>query len=283
MPFKPINPRNAILEAVVSVHCNRPLTEFEMDAVRELHPKFARDLPKLDTMTVATLYLGPGAPPARGPNTPAPPVTMAAYKKDGTLETRLILQGQSVTVNFLLYSRWRDLGPKACLWIREVLTAALCRSSPNMPPLAIMALQHQIVDVFKWDGDEASMTIADLFKSEPARLPKAVWTSVGSPWQAAHTTVVPYVRGPLPRAALVDLLNVDLNDEPSVGWRLRLEHTSEVRFEAPLQPEMLFVSPEADATPLVEAVMNDLHARNRDMMQGLLRPDMLSRIGMGAA
>lgn len=278
MPFKPINPRNAILEAVVVVHLNRPALDFEVAAVRALHPRLARDLPRLDDLQVGTIYFGSGAPP---PHPPGSPVMMAAYKKDGTLETRLLLNGPMLTVNFLLYTRWNELWPKAATWIREVLNAAAAAHRPSVaPPLAVAALSHQIIDVFVWGGSPGDVSVADLFSDGPSRLPEAAWKAVGSPWYAAHSTNKPFALGGLPPSALVDFLITDLSEEQGVGWRLRLEHLMEARFGQPLGPAELFTQAQSNGAPLAETIMDELHARNRALMQSLLRPDALSRIGM---
>lgn len=279
--FRPINPRNAILEAVVVVHLSRPALDFESAAVRALHPRLARDLPRLDDLQVGTFHFGSGGPP---PHLPGAPVVMAAYKKDGTIETRLLLNGPILTVNFLLYTRWSELWPKAAVWIQEMLDAIAAAHRPSIaPPLSVAALAHQIIDVFLWSGVPGDVSVADLFNDGPPRLPSAVWAAVGSPWYAAHSTSEPFTPGGLPLSALVDSLSVNLSEEQNVGWRLRLEHLVEARFGQPLSPTRLFAQARSGGTPQAETIMDGLHARNHALMRSLLRPKVLTRIGMDAS
>lgn len=278
MPFKPINPRNAILEAVVVVHLNRPVFEFEAVAVRALHPKLARDLPRLDPVQVGTIYFGQGEPP---PHPPGAPVVMAAFKRDGTLETRLLLNGPMLTVNFLLYTRWGELWPKAAFWIQESLDAAATAHQPGTaPPLEVIGLTHHIVDVFRWRGPAESISVVDLFTDKPPRLPEAAWTATGSPWQATHSVNERFSLAGLPPSTLADHLSVDLGSEEGVGWRLRLEHVLEARFSHSLFLTGLFSRPQSGGMPLAETVMDEFHVRNRLLVQSLFRPDVLSRIGL---
>lgn len=278
MTFRPINPRNAVLEAVVLLHLNRPVFAPETAAVRALHPRLAHDLPRLDEVQVANIVFGPALPSVP----PGAPVQMAAFKKDGNVETRLLLQGPLLAVNFLLYTRWDELWPKAVGWIRATLEALRETGAPNgLPPLQVTMIGHQMINVFMWEGAPEAVTVKELFAQKPLRLADAAWEAAGQPWFAAHSTNQPLdLEGH--RAASVDSLSFDLSDDALIGWRLRLEQTLEARLAQPVDSGWLIAERDQSGRPLIDAVVNDLHERSRRLMRSLLRPEMLNRIGMEA-
>ncbi len=276
--FRPVNPRNAVLEAVVLLHLNRPVFAPEAAALRALHPRLAHDLPRLDETLMANIVFGP-APPSVPPGAP---VQMAAFKKDGTLETRLFLQGPLLAVNFLLYTRWDELWPKAAGWIRAVIqTLREAGASNGLPPFQVAMIGHQMINVFVWEGARDAVTAKELFAQKPSRLADAAWDASDQPWFAAHSTNQPLdLEGR--RVAIVDLLSFDLSDEPPAGWRLRLDQTFEARLAQPIDPGDLIAKRDQSGPPLIHSVVNDLHERSRRLVRSLLRPEMLSRIGMEA-
>lgn len=279
MTFRPVNPRNAVLEAVVLLHFDRPVLAPEAAAVRALHPRVKHDLPRLDELQVATIAFGPAMPSVL----PGTPVSMASFKKDGTLETRVLLHGPLLAVNFLLYTRWDELWPKASTWIRMVVEAlGNAGRSNGLPPLRVAVCGHQMINVFVWEGDGHGVTVKDLFAQKPHRLADAAWDAAGQAWFVVHSANEPLVveSG---QAALVDSLTFDLAEEQRVGWRLRLEQTLEARFAEPLALEALIAKPREDGQTLIDTLAGQLHDRSRKLMRSLLPAEMLERIGMDAS
>jgi hypothetical protein len=265
-----------VLEAVVLLHFDRPVFAPESSAVRALHAQIKQDLPRLDEIQVATIAFGPSMPHLP----PGAPVSMASFKKDGTLDTRLIVQGPLLAVNFLLYTHWDELWPKASVWIRMCLRA-LDEAGPGagLPPLRVAGCGHQMVNVFVWDGSGRDVTIGDLFATKPSRLADAAWTAKGQAWFAVHSANEPGP-GENAGAALIDSLTFDLAEEKPTGWRLRLEQTLETRFTAPLPLRALATNPSEDGGTDIDALMDQLHDRTRNLMRSLLSAEMLKRIGM---
>jgi hypothetical protein len=263
--FRPVNPRNAVLEAVVLLHFNRPVFGPEVAAFRAFHPQLAQDLPRLNEVRAATIAFGPSPPSIP----PGPPVEMAAFKRDGSLETRLFLNGPLLAVNFLLYTRWDELRPKAVGWIRS--------GPAGVAPLQVAVVGHQMM--FLWEGASKQAAVRDLFAERPSRLADAAWNATGQPWFAVHSANQPFEFDGK-QAGLVDALTFDFTEEPGVGWRLRLEQTLEARFGHPADTADL-VEPRPDGGPaFIDALLDRLHHETRGLMRSILRPEMLKRIGM---
>lgn len=206
---------------------------------------------------------------------------MASYKKDGTFDTRLMLSGATLTVNFLVYTRWHELWPKAASWIQTVLDAVGGAVAPGpVQPIGVTSLAHQIIDVFLWQDGPDDLSAREIFLDRHPRLPEAAWNATGQSWQSVHSINLRNEIDLLPSAALIDYLLIDVSEEASVGWRLRMEQILEVRLAQPIPPEVVFQRASHDAPKLADSVMEGLHNRNRKLVQSLLRPDMLSRIGM---
>jgi len=278
--FRPVNPRNAVLEAVALLHFNRQVFAPEAAAVRALHPRLAHDLPRLDEVQVATIAFGPGPPSPRL----GAPVSMAAFKKDGTLETRVFLNGAGalLAVNFLLYTKWDELRPKAAGWICMVLAALReIGGSDGIPPLQVTTVGHQMINVFIWDEADGGVTVRELFAEKPSRLADAAWNAAGQPWFAMHSTNQP-LDAESRNVALIDSLSFDLAEEPTIGWRLRLEQTLEARFAQPIDFDDLVKGEQEGRLAPIDALLDRLHNETRSLMRSILRPDMLRRIGMEA-
>jgi len=276
--FRPINPRNAVLEAVVLLQFDRPVLAPEAAAVRGLHPLLMHDLPRLDELQVATLAFGPAMSSApHGSH-----VSMASFKKDGTLETRMLLNGPLLAINFLSYTSWDQLLPKATAWIRMALEAISEAGAKNgLPPLRVSVCGHQMINVFVWEGDGRDVSVKELFLQKPRRLSDAAWDAAGQPWFVVHSANEPLLVEDI-RPALIDSLSFDLAEEPRVGWRLRVELTLEARFAEPLAYDKLVVKPRESGELLIETLLGQLHDRSRDLMRSLLPTEMLERIGMDA-
>ena len=276
MTFRPVNPRNAVLEAVVLLHFDRPVLAPEAAAVRALHPRVKHDLPRLDELQVATIAFGPAMPSVP----PGTPVSMASFKKDGTLETRVLLHSPLLAVNFLLYTRWDELWPKASAWIRMVVGALGEAGTRNgLPPLRVAVCGHQMINVFVWEGDASGVTAMELFAQKPPRLADAAWNAAGQAWFAVHSANEPLAVDGVP-AALIDSLSFDLAEEQRVGWRLRLEQTLEARFAEPLALEVLMAKQREGGQTLLDTLAGQLHDRSRMLMRSLLPAQMLEQIGM---
>jgi hypothetical protein len=274
--FRPVNPRNAVLEAVVLLHFDRPVLAPEAAAVRALHPRVKHDLPRLDELQVATIAFGPAMPSVP----PGTPVSMASFKKDGTLETRVLLHSPLLAVNFLLYTRWDELWPKASAWIRMVVGALGEAGTRNgLPPLRVAVCGHQMINVFVWEGDASGVTAMELFAQKPPRLAGAAWNAAGQAWFAVHSANEPLAVDGVP-AALIDSLSFDLAEEQRVGWRLRLEQTLEARFVEPLALEVLMAKQREGGQTLLDTLAGQLHDRSRMLMRSLLPAQMLEQIGM---
>lgn len=275
MVFTPINPRNAIQEAVFVLRFTRPFLPPEADAIRALHQQFREDLPQLQVQAAVNIFLGPGGPPTPQPS---PTVQMAAYQRDGSVETRLAADGPILVANFLHYTRWNNVWPRALGWFRGAVTALSEVSPPNapgVPPLLVMACAHQVIDLFRWQGQPVDATAQGLFQGQPDRLPPAAMVARGA-WQASHTTAEQLkITSDIP-ATLIDALTLDLSQEAGIGPRLKLEHMLEVRFNRTLGLTELFGS----EAPQIDRIMNMLHSTNKSFLRKWLRPELLAQIGM---
>jgi len=279
LPFSPINARNAVLEGVVTLALDRAITNPEANAIRACHDRLSLDLPRLDEIQVVSLFFGPDPPPAM-----PTPFAMEAFQRDGALESRLFVNGQLLVANFLVYSRWREHWEKALLWFRTAKDALLSvqNQETGESPLRVIAVGHQMIDVFRWDGDPAAVSASVMFKPGPDRLPEAALRSVGQPWSASHSYLLPASPHEGAGSSSIDLfdaLTCELGEEPSVGWRVRLDHLQESRLRGPVRLADIL---DGDV-PRMEILVNNMHARNKEVVSSLVADDMLTRVRMRSA
>jgi hypothetical protein len=281
LAFEPINPRNAILEAVVIIRLSRPLGSDEAEAVKLAHKRIAEDLPKLETPPTVNLFLGP-VPPGGPPPPLAAPVIMASYKRDGSLEARLAVDQNVLVVNFLQYGRWHDLWPKAALWLGTVVDALIAHAAVQevpigrpVVPLLVTGFAHQIIDVFNWAGPPTDVSAGELFVAEAPRVPREVYVR-NQAWQVGHSVRRPSGWRRFPSAFEVDALTCDLAEDPNRGWRLRIDQTLEIQLATPHSLEGLF----SGEAPEAEGAMRYLHDLNKSTIKMLLNQEMAQRIGL---
>ena len=276
LSFRPINARNAVLEGIVVLVLDRALTPPEADAIRASHPRFQLDLPRLEEMPGISMFVGSGQPPWP----PLHPFSMAAYQRDGSLESRLLFNANLLAANFLAYSHWEEHWGKALLWFREVKDAILKAQQVGepVPPPRVAAVGHQMIDVFPWEGDQMQASASVLIKNAEGRLPDMGLRATGQTWSGAHTFTTPASigEGNSPKTALLDALSYDLGPEHPLGWRFRLDHLQETR----LQDSQALESTLGGESPLASRFVSKMHARNRDLVSALLSETMLRAIGL---
>lgn len=279
LAFRPINTRNAVLEGIAVLVLSRPLIASESTAIRSAHKVLSLDLPKLEDVQSMTMFVSTGPLPSEMPPTP---FSMSAYQRDGAVETRLLVNPQLLTANFLVYTRWEEHWEKCLLWFRAAMEAV--KSASNglgaSPPVQIAAVGHQMVDVFPWEGDPSTASAALFLRENNDRLPRMGVRSVGEAWGGMHTSASKRaVHGiDRPGVDLIDRLACDLGEEAPLGWRLRLDHLQEMRLPTPQDPGAFLNGDGSLASRLV----GELHDRNRSLVQSLLSDDMLASIGLRA-
>lgn len=271
MPFKPINPRNAIVEASVYIHFNRPVAQNETDAIRALHQrKFATELPKLENSTAISAR--PGLPPFS-----APMLTMASFMRDGYFDTKIALSNQLLAISFRNYANWSDVSEKIKDWSDEILQAMISgKTDENTPNLSVLSIGHQIVDVFVWDGNKEEASLQDLFRKPMSRLPQEIWEARGDYWLAIHSRNTRLQE----QGNLIDFLALDLSEENALGLRLKLDHNLEHRFATPVIANDCFKF--VDMNSFGGRIMDDLHEKNLALLREFLRDDVRKQIGMSS-
>lgn len=279
MYFTPINSRNAVLEAIFTIGLDRPFSPPEMASVRDAHRDLALDLPKLEQTQVS--FVGQMLSPGLLADMPAVgPVSMSSFQRDGTLDSRLMVGENLISLNFLAYSSWAEHWDRGNSWLERIVkTLASSGNSAGLPPLHVQTISHHMIDVFKWTGEAAAVGVVDLFSPSVDRLPSAVAVARGQAWSATHAYSAPVTQPAV--GQIQDWLGCDLNDEPRFGWRVRVDNMLEFRPTSPPTLEESFK--ENSGNSLVASAASVLHAQNRRVMTYLLIPEMASRIGLRAS
>lgn len=272
MSFKPINPKNAISEAVFMVHFIRPLFEHESVGIRNLHDKLKDDFPKLSDQAIQINFIAPNQMP------PAAPIEMAVYGPDGGFVRRLSVNGAVLAINELHYTRWEEVSKRAIGYLTKVLDVIATSSSTAATlPLSVRAIGLQIIDRFVWDGDPKEFALNKALVRPFERLPSAVW-GAQNPWMSSHTK---FETGPI--GAIVDKLDVwAAAFPPNPKMTVQIDNILENQYQPPTSiPEPnSFV--QGNGKKLQE-VYDLLHKRNKAMLRELVVEYLRKQIGIDRA
>ena len=268
MTFKPINPKNAIQEAVFLVHFARPLSEAESEAIKRLHTDLKEELPKLTEQSSIQIMTGNQVPHGS-------PFEMTLFGPDGGIARRLGVNPLLLAVNELLYTRWEEVSKRAIRILSRALSAAVGASgSTGMLPLVVRAISLQVIDRFYWEGKSEAFAIEKALVRPFDRLPNAVWASKG-PWMTSHTRFET-----LPMGNIVDRLDLTAAGfPPDPRLVVQIDNIVECQFAEPREPARLLAS---DSKQMHETFAV-LHDRNKTMLRGLINEYLRKQIGIDHA
>lgn len=265
--FKPINPRNAIQEAVFLVHLIRPLFEHEAAAIKKLHEELKEELPKLTQQPAIQIMAASQVPQAL-------PFEMTLFGPDGGVARRVAIGGAGIAVNELLYTRWADVSKRAIGYIQRVLEAIVSATASNATmPIAVRAVALQVIDRFVWTGAAADFAIEKALVRPFDRLPSAIWQAK-NPWIAAHSKFDLTSTG-----NVVDRLEVTTGMLPPDSRMVQIDNIIENQFSKPLEPPKLITSNSAE----LYNIYSSLHDRNKAMLRELIVEFLRKQIGIDNA
>lgn len=265
MAFQPKSDEHAIVEVVFGLIFARPFSPSEMDALAQEHARWKEFLPRMNRSAFMQVYVGPGAPPSSP--APASGVMFERFKPDGSLDWRIMAEGQHLYINCLSYTGWSDVWMR----VREFMHSA---SSVAARDNDIAAALLQYVDVFDWAGDKGEYDPAELLEFDSAFIPESI-RNRGHLW---HLHQGWYRNNDLPaEGRMLERVSIDGLEDPSSGVPI-------IKIDTYLQMEL--ASPLHAGTFLgegpVDGVFDALHCQNKTLISSILTKETLNRIGLNA-
>lgn len=267
--FVPWNEKHAIQEVVFALTFNRAVDERGMQTLLSEHQKFKTDLPKAERGEVFQFAIGAAhaAPP-----TVTRPMVFSAFKRDGSIDWRMAIEENAVSVNCLTYTRWDDVSARAIGLLRHVATG-LASSG-----LLVTGSALQYVDTFKWTGKTDDYRRDMLLRNGSRFIPAALIDSPSDPMWHLHQGVLTPTSIQGLAGKLLDRVHMDAVLENG-NYIVRID--SLLRFEfgkPPAMREALFDK----SGGFIHMVVNDLHKRNKAILVEYLAPELAVKIGLAA-
>lgn len=268
MAFQPKAGEHAVVEVVFNATLENHIAPKDMEVLAKSHDRFKSELPRLNRSQTVELFLGEGPPP---PNlqipVPTAGVMFERIKPDGTLEWRLNVSSNSLTVNCLAYTRWGEVWPRAC---RHMAEAARIVGGGNQ---RVTNLTLQYIDIFEWHGTEEPYDIGLLLRVGTGAVPSDIGKR-GVLWHLHqgwfNFSNLPYPGRQLERVHLDAVLDEQSNPIVKVDTLIRAD------LEQPLSNSDLFRQNGAVA----EKMFSYLHDRSKEVFSDFLTEDAAKGIGL---
>lgn len=198
MTFQPKSGEHAIVEVVFGVLLSRPLVKAEVDAVIGSHSVWRDWMPKIDLQEGMVFRLGPNGPEVQKGELQA--VVFERMRPDGSPEWRLRVEGQSIFVNCLAYTRWEEIWGRTSGLLDTVLKLIA------NDDVTITGILMQYIDIFEWVAAPEAYNPRELL-AVGDMIPSRVLSS--GPWWHLHQGWFKFDEPTLPKSRLLEKLHID--------------------------------------------------------------------------
>lgn len=267
---KPLNPNNAIESASFVVGFVRGLAKPTFPKISQAIADLKEELPGVGP-DQADVSMG-AMPQLPGLRIQTPQAHRFAAKKDGTPEWLVQATGNVVQVQCHDYTNFKEVWAKASRYLICALTAI----EENVQ---VAEIGFQVIDRFNYPttGDWSEYNIAELFNTESKFLTPNALKS-GPLWHLFQGWFDDYKGNRILHQLNLTgtLVGVTQQLQAAIDHRGALRGPSEDKM-LDLKP---FISPLADGKTPLDTLFDDLHKKNRAVIEDLLTPQKLESIGI---
>lgn len=189
VPFD-VHRKHAIREAIFGLQLASAPKPEDVKRFVDLGKKnWQSDLPSHGDFQLTPLL--PFPPPANIAVGLTSGASFQAFKKDGSLSWRVLVQDKVLVVNCLEYEGWQTVWPRACEYL-SVASAALLSSGNSIAGATL-----QYINGFPWDASANQYDVTSLLRADADLIPAAFWKNRGAEWHL-HQGWYDSVQEPLP-------------------------------------------------------------------------------------
>ncbi|MBX7496314.1 TIGR04255 family protein [Qipengyuania sp. 6B39] len=244
---------------------SRNFSGSEIDRVVERHDLWRLDLPKLMRPQVFQFSFLPESGEEAAPPPPVAPVAFQSFKRDGSIDWQLKIEGNSVSVNCLSYSRWNVVSRQAKNLLEKLLGLVLDQDNK------MQSVTLQYIDTFVWSGDESEYDVEALFNRNSGFFPDKFRPS-GKLWHFHQGEFAGCEGSNLPQRILqrIHLDAVVLEGRPIV----RVDTTLRAEFSGGVEGSIEAVRSTTHQT------LELLHSKNKELLSLVITDDLQQRISL---
>lgn len=266
MSFVPINDDHAVQSVVFSVLCDRPLSQQTIAHVQINHSRWQPDLPAMQTPQMFGIEIGGGGAPRQVNGSG---VEFSYLRPDGTPAWQLRFQGPIIEIECTRYTRWDRIWQQARRHLETAL-AVVVEGSIDAD-VKIFGATLQYVDRFS--TADANYDLSSLFNQNeymPSRIfeHRDVW-HFHQGWFDYSNELGPVLNN----------LNLDARYEPPENKSqifVNILHLQQLRYTEQLS----IATFQTEMSKRLDAMMQSLHNKNKEVVGSLLDKNMGSKIGL---
>jgi uncharacterized protein (TIGR04255 family) len=268
--FIPFAGKNAIAEMTIGVQFALPFDLKIAEREEAVKAAFHDDFPKYEPMQAVTINLGPA--PFQGLNPNAGSIAGFSFtrtKADGTSPARILrVMSNTVSAQFMEYTRWAEIKPQAVGYIVKCLEKAALMEQNRVVSIV---LRYQ--DRFTFDGQIQDATAGALFRKDTQYLVPEIFNS-GYRWHSYSGWFQPLV------GDFEGLNNLNIASAPVQSkLGVTIEHTNTCSLKTPYNTLEELVQGVPNRSSFAE-VLESQHDTNANILIHLLSDDILKIIGL---
>jgi uncharacterized protein (TIGR04255 family) len=268
--FEPIHSAHAIEQVLFSLQFDKPIDEVNLSAAAEaIHAEFKEELPGravLQTMAFSFGPLGLG----QGGALPIGGTAFNLTRKDGTVESELRIERNTIVFRTAVYTRWDEIWGRA----RRYFNAAIPHYVATDVGVGATSLNFQ--DRFYWVGDLALCRANRLLRQGSGYVCPNVYEAKDL-W---HSHMGAFTKGDEGTKRLINV-NIDCLDEPGKQPPRRVIAITTAITDQLNQPG--YISPtvkSGDVAPYFARQMTALHDLSKSTFRNVVNDDMCKRIAL---
>lgn len=267
--FEPLHEAHAIEQVVFVVQFDRPLDDANLAALYNVAEQFQPELPGRIELQGLMLAIG-----GRGPSGPIPtgPAVGRAFRRtgpDGTIESELRVDRDSVTFRTSLYTRWNAIWEQARRYFDTIVPMYVAQGN-------IGGISLNFVDKFLWAGAAAECRPNLLLRPGSIYLCPHVY-NVQDLW---HSHTGAFIRVSDETKRLLNI-NVDYLDENRPNGIQRVVSITTVLTDLMNQPGYTpSQNAGEDAIQFLDRHMSQLHDFGKQVFGNIINDAMCKRIAL---
>jgi len=267
--LQPSGDKHAIKSVSFAVELDGPLDKDAFAEISSLHPKLQQKLPRKIENTGFLVNVNPRI--GLQATTPTPEISGIVFDRlmpDGTQEWSLDVSSKHVVVGGANYTRWNDMWAEARALFRVVLPTVLRSRS-------VTTIGLQYLDEFKWRGNRSDFRAEFLFQKGSNYIAPNIF-ELNDLWHNHHG-FFRHCDSPCAHRGLTNI-NIDVADQED--FRVIAISTA----HRALLPESIVdidtLMGANDSTGTLDELLETMHQLNKELLGGLLTPDMQERINL---
>ncbi len=268
MAFEPTTRgEHSIVEAVFGLNTGRPFTPSEFDKLGKSHGLWKELLPRFHRQPGIAFSIGPDGALVQVEQNAVGAALFDRVKPDGSPEWRLRVEGNSIYINCLSYTRWNEIWARVQPLFEQVTSVLAAEDNPAT------SIVLQYIDQWDWTAGSESYDLSQLL-AEGNMVPSGIFSN--GPWWHLHQGRFRYDASGLPPSKLLERLHIDGVIDPASNLpSVKIDSYLSYEFPAPA-PLGEVLKGNSNATAWFDA----LHHLDKELLGYAMASPAKTRIGL---